>query len=224
MYGAKSAATVTCHYPGFICQTCNPAAALQDDTNTSPAVTSQVNPHSTAEFNQNNSDTSPNATPPRPADFWTKITPTQTDFVENCFSEKIHWKPQFVFLSENKTGHCFIKNLSIIFNEVAEKTRSSNMALYYVMVMPHLVLARTKENRETSIGKTIQRGLEAWLSCEFEALFNEANALQLRIPKVRKTQNPDAIKSFDIQMSSGKISNALRCLDESQKGNVLSLQ
>ena len=61
-------------------------------------------------------------------------------------------------------------------------------------------------------------------SCEFEALFNEAKALQLRIPKVRKTQNPGEMKSFDIQMSSGKISNALRCLDESQKGNVLSLQ
>ena len=32
------------------------------------------------------------------------------------------------------------------------------------------------------------------------------------------------MKSFDMQMSSGKISNALQCLDESQKGNVLSLQ
>ena len=87
------------------------------------------------------------------------------------------------------------------------------------MVVPHLLPARTKENRETSTGKTIQRRMEAWLSCEFEALFNEAKTLQLRIPKVRKTQ-----KSFDIQMSSGKISNTLRCLDESQKGNVLSPQ
>ena len=66
--------------------------------------------------------------------------------------------------------------------------------------------------------------MEAWISCEFEALFNETKALQLRITKVRKTQNPDEMKSFDIHMSCGKFSNALRCLNESQKGNVLSLQ
>ena len=103
-----------------------------------------------------------------------------------------------------KTGHCFIESLSNKFNEVAEEWRNSNVALYYAMVMPHMVLARTKENRETSTGKTIQRRMEAWLSCEFEALFNEAKALQLRIPKVRKTQNPN------VQVS--------------QKSNVLSLQ
>ena len=79
----------------------------------------------------------------------------------------------------------------------------------------------TKENRETSTGKTIQIRIEAWLSCEFETLFNEAKGLQLRIPKVLKTQNPDAMKNIGIQMSSGKISNALRCLDGSHKVNVL---
>ena len=139
--------------------------------------------------------------------------------IKNDYSEVAHWKPQFVTLSKNKAGHCSIESLSFIFNEVAEELRNSNVAFYYAMVMPHLVLACTK-NRETSTGKTIQRRMEAWLSCEF----NEAKALQLRIPKVWKTQKPDAMKSFDIQMSSGKISNALRCLDGSQKGNVLSLQ
>ena len=212
------------HYAGFICQTCNLAAAPQDDTNTPPAATPQANPLTTVEINQNDPDTSPNVTPPTPADFWTKITPTHTDFIKKCYSEIVYWKPQFVTLSKNKTGHCFIESLSIIFDEVAEKSRNPNVALYFAMVMPHLVLARRKEKRETFIGKTIHRRMEAWLSCEFEALFNEAKALQLRIPKVRKTQNRDEMKSFDTQMSSGKISNALRCLDESQKGNVLSLQ
>ena len=205
------------YYPGFISQTCNPAAAPQDDTNPPPAVTPQVAPLTTAETNQNDSDTSPNVTPPTPGDFWRKITSTHTNFIKYCYSEIVHWKPQFVTLSKNKTGHCFIESLSIIFNEVAEKSQNSNVALNYAMVMPRLVLTRTKENRETPTGKTIQRRMKAWLSCKFEAL-------QLRIPKVRKTQNFDAMKSFDIQMSTGKISNALRCLDESQKSNVLSLQ
>ena len=181
------------HYPGFICQTCNLAAAPQDDTNTPPAATPQVNPLTTAETNQNDPDTSPNATPPTHADFLTKITPTAADFIKNCYSEIVHRKPQFFTLRKIKTGHCFIESLSLTFNEVAKKLRNSNVALYYAMVMPHLLLARTKEKRETSTGKTIQRQMEAWLSCEFEALFNEAKALQLRIPKVQTTQNLDAL-------------------------------
>ena len=91
------------HYAGFICQTCNLAAAPQDDTNTPPAATPQANPLTTVEINRNDPDTSPNVTPPTPADFWTKITPTHTDFIKKCYSEIVHWKPQFVTLSKNKT-------------------------------------------------------------------------------------------------------------------------
>ena len=70
------------HYAGFICQTCNLAAAPQDDTNTPPAATPQANPLTTVEINQNDTDTSPNVTPPTPADFWTKTTLTHTDFIK----------------------------------------------------------------------------------------------------------------------------------------------
>ena len=92
---------------------------------------------------------------PQPLIFGRKKTQTHTDLIKNCYSEIVHWKPQFVTLSKNKTGHCFIESLSIIFNQVAEKSRNSNVALYYAIVMPHPVLARTKENRETSTVKTI---------------------------------------------------------------------
>ena len=55
--------------------------------------------------------------------------------------------------------------------------------------MPPLVLTSRKENRETPTGKNHSKMNGAWLSCQFEALLNDAKALQLRIPKVRK--NPD---------------------------------
>ena len=86
----------------------------QDDTITPPATTPQANPITTVEINQNDPDTSPKVTTLTPADFWTKITPTHTDLIKKCYSEVVPWKPQFVTLSKNKTGHCFIESLSII--------------------------------------------------------------------------------------------------------------
>ena len=35
-------------------------------------------------------------------------------FIKNRYTEIVHWKPQFVTLSKNKTGQCFIDSLSII--------------------------------------------------------------------------------------------------------------
>ena len=41
--------------------------------------------------------------------------------------------------------------------------------------------------------------------------------------KKQRQNKHDTIKEFDQQMTTGKISNALRCQDETQKGQVLAL-
>ena len=114
--------------------------------------------------------------------------------------------------------------MNILFEQVAERKSNEETALYASMLMPHLVLARTRTDREQSIGKTLERRLHAWLRCDFEALFNEAKALQQRAPTRTKRDEAHDFKQFDFQMTAGKISNALRSLDDSQKGTVLSLQ
>ena len=114
--------------------------------------------------------------------------------------------------------------MNVLFEQVAEKKSNEETALYASMLMPHLVLARTRTDREQSIGKTLERRLHAWLRCDFEALFTEAKALQQRAPTRSKRDEANDFKQFDFQMTAGKISNALRSLDESQKGTVLSLQ
>ena len=114
--------------------------------------------------------------------------------------------------------------MNILFEQVAEKKSNEETALYASMLMPHLVLARTRTDREQSIGKTLERRLHAWLRCDFEALFTEAKALQQRAPTRTKKDEVNDFKQFDFQMTAGKISNALRSLDDSQKGTVLSLQ
>ena len=57
------------------------------------------------------------------------------------------------------------------------------------------------------------RRLEMWLNGQFDGLFHEAKALQLRL-KRSQTKQRDVFKEFDHHVTSGKISNALRCLEE----------
>ena len=89
--------------------------------------------------------------------------------------------------------------------------------------MPHLLLARTKDASDGSIGKTLNRRMDQGLNGQIENLFNEAKALQLRQKKTTTKHKHDTFKDFDQQMTTGKFSNALRCLDETQKGQVLAL-
>ena len=51
-------------------------------------------------------------------------------------------------------------------------------------------------------------------------LFNEAHALQERLKRPTKKHE---INECDKQITSGKISNAMRCLTEESKGGVLNI-
>ena len=62
-----------------------------------------------------------------------------------------------------------------------------------------------------------------WLNGEIEPLFHEAEALQKRMPKSKSKHQKDEFKNFDVNMTSGKISNALRCINDGDKGGVLFL-
>ena len=92
------------------------------------------------------------------------------------------------------------------------------------MVMPHLVLPRTKREDDGSQSKTLTRRLDMWLKGCFTDLHQEAKALlQQRQKKSTSQKERDIFKSFDHQVTSGKIANALRCLEDEQKGHILSL-
>ena len=127
----------------------------QDDTNTPPATTPRSNPLTTVEINQNDPDTYPNVTPPTPADFWTKITPTNTDFLKKM----LLWNSPLeapICNSQQKQNWTLLHRMPQHYIRWScRKIAKLGCSTLFAMVMPHLVLARTKEKRETSIVKTI---------------------------------------------------------------------
>ena len=53
------------------------------------------------------------------------------------------------------------------------------------MIMPHLILAKTKNESDGSVTKTILRRLDQWIKGDFHNLFNEARALQVEIIEIK---------------------------------------
>ena len=91
------------------------------------------------------------------------------------------------------------------------------------LVLPHLILARTTDLRDGSVNKLLQKRLQLWINGDFDKLFEESHALQKRIRTKRKLPF-DETKEFNRQMNSGKVTNAIRTLQNEQNGGVLDLQ
>ena len=89
-------------------------------------------------------------------------------------------------LSKNKTEHCFIASLHVIFKKVAEDTQRFKLALQFAMKFASpaklwanmMLLAEALENR-----------LEDWLHSRFLTFLKEAKALRQQLsekPKKRR--------------------------------------
>ena len=89
------------------------------------------------------------------------------------------------------------------------------------MLMPHLLLARTNNTNDETNSETLSRRLDQWLNGQFD--INEVKALQLCQKKTMTKQKHDTFKEFDQEMTSDKISNVFRCLDETQNGQLFAL-
>ena len=112
--------------------------------------------------------------------------------------------------------------MNIILTMTLEDGPSTKCSIFCKMIMPSLVLARSKSEKDASITKTLSRSLDLWIKYKFDDLSIEAKTLQERLRKLKRKREVDEIKAFDKQMESGEIGNALRCLSDNAKGGVLS--
>ena len=89
------------------------------------------------------------------------------------------------------------------------------------MILPHLILSRTKNTDDGSNNKTIKRRLRAWHSCNSSELLYEVKTIQIRVNSRNKKQHSD-LKMFNDFMSRGKISNAIHVLSDEHESGVLA--
>ena len=86
----------------------------------------------------------------------------------------------------------------------------------------HLILARTSSEPDRSRNQITTR-LRMCLTGEIEELFHKTEAIRKRSTKPKSSRRKDELRESDAHMSAGKISNALRCINDCEKGGILSL-
>ena len=91
------------------------------------------------------------------------------------------------------------------------------------MVMPLLILERTRAEDEASNNKTIARRLSQWIKWDIGSLFLEAKAIQDGMSRTKAKRSVEEYKEFDKYTSTANTSNANRSLTEEAKVFVLSL-
>ena len=138
------------------------------------------------------------------------------------YQEIVHWKPSFMRINKCKAGNSFTNALNDALKPLADQSANAPFSLLAAMIMPHLLLCRTKKADDNSANKTLSRRLDLWFSGKLTELFHEAGALQKRKPAAKqKVSEPKPIKRF--MMKEGKVSGAMRVV-AGEKGGVLPLK
>ena len=98
---------------------------------------------------------------------WFTITAEKAALVASYYKELVPWKPKFLSLRKNNSGHDFILTLKVNFGFM-NRSQYSTYAMKTAMVMPHLLLARTKDANDGPIGKTLNRRKSQWLKANLK--------------------------------------------------------
>ena len=87
------------------------------------------------------------------------------------------------------------------------------------MILPNLLLPKTKSKINGLNSKTLSRRIILWKQGLLDELFTEAKALQIRHTKQKKSKVNEEFKQFDKLMSTSKTIAAIGCLsDKKTKG------
>ena len=116
-------------------------------------------------------------------------------------------------INKCKAGNSFTNALNDALKPLADQSANAPFSLLAAMIMPHLLLCRTKKADDNSANKTLSRRLDLWFSGKLTEFFHEAGALQKRKPAAKqKVSEPKPIKRFNEMMKEGKVSGAMRVL------------
>ena len=89
-------------------------------------------------------------------------------------------------------------------------------------VFPHLVLSCVKLTNDGSVTKTLARRLHIWCQGCLDELLLEARAPQYKLRKIPRIGKIDEVKQFNKFMETGKISNAIKCLNGEIPSRIIS--
>ena len=72
----------------------------------------------------------------------------------------------FFTIPQNEAGFLFTDVMDVLLSQTLDQTLRCEEAMTAAMIMPHLILAKTKNESDGSVTKTILRRLDQWIKCD----------------------------------------------------------
>ena len=150
------------------------------------------------------------------------IIPTST--IPSAYNEIVTWKKNAFLVPYSRTAKDFIDKLTSRINDWNNGTDLHHISLKAVLVF--LAVALQKPGRKSKAKDhqvILSKRLEKWKRGETEGLVREGRMIQNRIGNFKGTDPPNKSKVFAKLIMEGQINAALRFLNESTSGGILSL-
>ena len=95
-----------------------------------------------------------------PSDPW-KLIDQELEFkIYDIYKNVVYLKPRFMAISKNKPGLQFIESLNQRLMSLVEEASISNVAMKAAMILHHLVLPKTKSEKNGSNSKNLSRPVD----------------------------------------------------------------
>ena len=149
--------------------------------------------------------------------------PTFVRTINSIYERSVNWRKNLFLLPNGKAGKSFIK----LCTEWIDKFNNNNMyqriAMKVIMVLPGLMLQKPSIKSKTKDHvKMLEERLKLWNEGNIHAIFKQANTIQKKLQQSKSQRsNEDISRIFSKLMFEGKVSAAMKFLDENAQNSVL---
>ena len=141
------------------------------------------------------------------------------------YEDMVFYKRNLFLIPTGKAGKDFIKELTFWLKQLNNNTKLNGVAVLAFMVLPSLLLQKpSAKSKAKDHSAALARRLSTWQRGEIDELWKEVKLIQQRFKKskVKKSQD-DVARIFSKLVMEGKVSAAMKFLDNEHSAGVLEL-
>ena len=148
--------------------------------------------------------------------------PTFIKTIDGIYENIVRWMKNLFMLPSGKAGKEFIRLNTEWMNIFNNHGIFQAIALKVVMVLPGLLLQKpSSKSKAKEHTKLLEERLRLWKNGQFNELHRQARTIQQKLKSGKRRTNDDIVRIFSKLMFEGKVSAALKFLDENAHNAVL---
>ena len=145
--------------------------------------------------------------------------------INAAYEEVVFWRKNVFMLPIGQAGKSFIKEMTKMIEMWNNDGNLKDICLKAAMVMPALLLQKpTFKSKSKEHSACLTRRMKLWLEGDFDSLMKESRTIQNVLSiKYKKYTLPQISKTFAKLMLQGKVSAALKLLDQQESSGISPL-